>query len=269
MMPIHGDLEGPLHLMVDVGNTEVVLGLFRPEGRDVLHHWRISSTVPRTPDELFVLIRALLREDAVDPGRLVRGVIGSVVPGVTAPLTRALERMIPGGAIVLDGPGRLPITLDVDEPRTVGVDRIVNTLAASVLHGTDTVVVDLGTATTYDCITSEGVFLGGVIAPGILAGEEWLSRRAAKLPRVEFRPPERVIGRRTETCLHSGLFYSAIDAMDGIVRRILVEWERPDALVVATGGFAELVAPYSGTIVRAETHLTLVGLQLAGEYQVG
>jgi type III pantothenate kinase len=117
----------------------------------------------------------------------------------------------------------------------VGADRIVNTLAAAHLFRRDTIVVDLGTATTYDCITADGVFLGGVIAPGLQSGQEWLAGRTAKLPRVELRPPERVIGRRTESCLQSGIFYSAVDAMDGIVRRIREEWERPDALVVGPG----------------------------------
>lgn len=255
-----------MHLVVDVGNTETVLGLFRPGSREIVGHWRISSTVPRTPDEAGLLLRSLLREDGFDPGGLTRGVIGSVVPGVTEALRRALDALVPGGALVLDGDALLPIRLDVEEPRTVGADRIVNTLAASVLYQRDTVVVDLGTATTYDCITADGVFLGGVIAPGILSGQEWLARRTAKLPGVEFRPPDRVIGRRTETCLHSGLFYSAVDAMDGIVRRILAEWARPDVLVVATGGFAPLVAPHSVTVSRVEPHLTLVGLQLAGDF---
>jgi len=255
-----------MHLVADVGNTETVLGLFTPGSLEVVAHWRLNSTVPRTSDEFRLLLDAFLRADGVDPRGLTRGVVGSVVPGVTTALKEALGRITGTDPLVVEHDGRLPITLDVEEPRTVGADRIVNTLAASQLYGRDTIVVDLGTATTYDCITADGVFLGGVIAPGILAGEEWLARRAAKLPRVEFRPPSTVIGRRTETCLHSGIFYSAVDGVDGIVRRIRGEWGRPEALVVATGGLAAVVAPHSSTVERLEPHLTLMGLELAGCY---
>jgi type III pantothenate kinase len=157
----------------------------------------------------------------------------------------------------------------VDAPRTVGPDRIANTLAAAHVYRRDTIVVDLGTATTYDCITGDGVFLGGVIAPGLQAGQEWLGTHTAMLPRVELRPPERVIGRRTETCVRSGIFYSAVDALDGIVERIRQEWDRPDALVVATGGFAQIMAPHSRTVETAEPDLTLMGLELAGRHLDG
>jgi type III pantothenate kinase len=251
-------------LVVDVGNTETAIGLVDPAGPDVLRGWRVSSGVPRTDDELHLLLRNLLLQDAVDLDGVAGAVIGSVVPAATSGFRGALERIFPGRVVVLDSADGLPIRLEVEEPRTVGVDRFVNTLAASRLYGRDTIAVDLGTATTYDCITADGVFLGGVIAPGILSGEEWLARRTAKLPRVDFRPPGQVIGRRTESCLHSGLFYSVIDAVDGIVDRIRGEWG-VDPLVVATGGFAELVAPHSRVVERSEPHLTLFGLAMAGE----
>jgi type III pantothenate kinase len=167
---------------------------------------------------------------------------------------------------VIDPDSELPIRLDVEEPRTVGPDRIVNTLAARELYGRDTIAVDLGTATTFDLITADGTFVGGVIAPGVSAGLEWLARRTAKLPRVEFRPPDLCIGRRTETCIQSGIFYSAVDAVDGIVRRIRAEWGRPDAYVVATGGFASTVAPHCETVQHVEPFLTLYGLGLAGRH---
>jgi type III pantothenate kinase len=152
----------------------------------------------------------------------------------------------------------------VEEPRTVGADRVVNTLAARELYGRDTIAVDLGTATTYDLITADGVFMGGVIAPGVSAGLEWLGRRTAKLPRVELVPPGTTIGRRTETCIQSGVFWSAVDAIDGIVRRIIAEWGRKDPYVVATGGFAAVVAPHCATVQHVEPFLTLYGLAIAG-----
>jgi type III pantothenate kinase len=168
--------------------------------------------------------------------------------------------------VVSVGPAsKLPIELDVDEPLTVGADRIANTLAAREIYRRDTIAVDLGTATTFDCITREGVFIGGVISPGLQAGLDWLSVRTAKLPRVELQPPRRVIGRRTETCIQSGVFYQAVDSVDGIVRRIKEEWDKPDAFVVATGGFSHVVGPHLSTVDEIEPLLTLYGLAMAGE----
>lgn len=254
-----------MHLVVDIGNTETVIGLMAPEG-EVLAHWRLSSELPRTADEYDHLIHALLGRKGVDGTQLRRGVLGSVVPSVTERIRKALEGFISGPVFVV-GPGAdLPIRLDVDEPLTVGADRIVNTLAAKELFHRDTIAVDLGTATTFDCITGDGVFLGGVIAPGVQVGLEWLGRRAAKLPRVEFRRPEKVIGRRTEACMESGVFFSTVDAIDGMVDRIREEWGKPGAYVVATGGYAGLLGPHSRTVERVEPFLTLHGLFLAGRH---
>ena len=258
-----------MHLVFDVGNTETVIGLFRPGELGVERSWRYSTALPRTPDELRLLLEAFVREAGFEGDALERCVVGSVVPAHTEVLLRALARLTRTPALVIDGVSELPIRLAVEEPLTVGPDRIVNTLAAKHLYGRDTVVVDLGTATTYDCITGEGVFLGGVIAPGVLAGQDWLKGRTAKLPRVDLHPPDRVIGRRTESCLQSGLFFSIVDAVDGIVTRIREEWERPGALVVATGGFAPILAPHSRTVERVEPHLTLLGLELAGRHLEG
>jgi type III pantothenate kinase len=258
-----------MHLLVDVGNTETVLGVADPGSGEILAHWRLSTGLSRTPDEFDHLIHALLVRKGFDPGALIRGVLGSVVPSVTERLRIALAGLVSGPVFAVEAGVDLPVKLDVEEPRTVGADRIVNTLAAAHLFGKDTIVVDLGTATTFDCITADGIFVGGVIAPGLQAGQDWLTRQTAKLPGVELRPPERVIGRRTETCLQSGIFYSAVDAVDGIVERIQAEWGRPNAFVVATGGYAEVVAHHSRTVQEAFPHLTLVGLELAGRYMAG
>lgn len=261
-----------MHLVMDVGNTETAVGLVQapgPEGAetvDMVTHWRFSTRTERTPDEIRVLLRALLDDGGLTPSQIQRVVVASVVPSVTEALRMAWRDNGNPELLVVDHEASLPVRLDVDEPRTVGADRIVNTLAASTLYGRDTIIVDLGTATTYDCITADGVFVGGVIAPGIRAGQEWLSGRTAKLPPVELQPPERVIGRRTEACLHSGIFYSAVDAVDGVVGRIREEWDRPDVLVVATGGYASRVAEHSRTVSHVEPLLTLYGLELAGRY---
>jgi type III pantothenate kinase len=251
-----------MQLVVDVGNTETVVGLVR--GRtDVRAHWRLSTLVPRTVDEYRHVLGALLAEGKHDrPGGAV---IGSVVPDATAVLVPTLAALVDGPVHVVRPDSKLPITLDVEEPRTVGPDRIVNTLAARELYKRDTIAVDLGTATTFDLITKDGVFMGGVIAPGLSAGLEWLGRRTAKLPRVELVPPEATIGRRTETCIQSGVFYSAVDGVDGVVRRIIAEWGRKDPYVVATGGFATVIGPHCETVQHIEPFLTLYGLAMAGE----
>lgn len=254
-----------MQLVVDVGNTETVVGLVNA-ARELRTHWRLSSQVPRTADEYRHLLRGLLREGGYEAGTLHRAVLASVVPAASDVLTRALADLVgEGGVIAVSPESPLPIRLDVEEPRTVGADRIVNTLAARTLYGRDTIAVDLGTATTFDCITADGDFVGGVIAPGVSSGLEWLGRRAAKLPRVEFTAPGRVIGRNTEACIQSGIFYSVVDAVDGVVRRIVEEWGRDDVLVVATGGYAQLVGPHAATVERIEPYLTLYGLAIAGE----
>jgi type III pantothenate kinase len=166
----------------------------------------------------------------------------------------------------VDGRSKLPITLDVDEPLTVGADRILNTLAAATLFQRDTIVVDFGTATTFDCITADGRFIGGVIMPGVRTGADALIARTAKLPATELTPPERVIGRRTEDCIRAGVLLGAADAVDGLVRRIKAEWPgRTTPLVVATGGLADLVAPLTKEIASVHPDLTLTGLRLAAQ----
>ncbi len=257
-----------MQLVVDVGNTETVVGLATGP-TELAGQWRVSSGVPRTGDEMTALIRAFLRGGGFEDADIVRGVVGSVVPSVNRVWARTLEALTRGEVVSVGPESCLPIELDVEEPLTVGADRIVNTLAAREMYGRDTIAVDLGTATTFDCITAKGAFQGGVISPGVSAGLDWLAARTAKLPRVELRPPDLVIGRRTETCIQSGVFYQALDAVDGIVRRIKAEWERPDALVVATGGFATAVGPYLATVDEVEPFLTLYGLAMAGEHLAG
>ena len=256
-----------MHLVVDVGNTETAIGLFAPGSLDVTVYMRYASTVPRTPDELQLLIQSLLHQAGHSTDDVVRVVLGSVVPVQTRLLLAALPPSGRREVLTLDGVQGLPIRLDVDEPpQGIGADRIANTIAATHLYQRDTIVVDLGTATTYDCITAEGVFSGGVIAPGLMAGEEWLAGRTAKLPRVSFQPPEQVIGRNTIDCLQSGIFFSSVDAVDVLIERIRGEWNRPEAYVVATGGHADTVAAHSRLVEHVDPHLTLIGLELAGRH---
>ncbi len=254
-----------MHLVIDVGNTDSVVGLMRVGQRKLLAQWRISTALPRTPDEFRMLLRELLDEAGYGPHTIQRATVGSVVPAVTSVLVPALETLAPGTVQVVDASSPLSVTVDVDEPLSVGADRIVNTLAAARLYKRDTVVVDLGTATTFDCITADATFVGGVIAPGVTVGLEWFSQRTAKLPRIDLSLPARVMGRRTEECMRSGVFFMAVDGVDGIVRRIKEEWGRPDAFVVATGGLANVVAPHCAEVETIEPYLTLIGLAIAGE----
>jgi type III pantothenate kinase len=169
--------------------------------------------------------------------------------------------------VSVDARSPLPVTLDVDEPLTVGADRIVNVLAAVELFHADAIVVDFGTATTFDCVTADARFLGGAIMPGLRTSADQLTRRAAKLPATELRAPDRVIGRRTEECIQAGVLFGAADAVDGIVRRSIAEW--PDGKkprVVATGGLAGIVAPLTETIELTDPDLTLRGLRIAARH---
>jgi type III pantothenate kinase len=250
-------------LVFDVGNSETTIGLFTAEM--LRGHWRIITSVPRTADEFGVLIGSLLHRAGYELDRVDGVALGSVVPAVTGPLLEACARYLPASSsVVVDAKAGLPIKLDVDEPMTVGADRIINTLAASRLYGRDCIVVDLGTATTFDCITAEGVFIGGVIAPGVQTSAETLTRKTSKLPATELIVPQRAIGRRTEDCIRSGVIFGAADAIDGTVRRIKAEWpHRESPLVVATGGFAEMFGRICKEFDRVEPHLTLQGLQMA------
>lgn len=249
-------------LVVDAGNTETTIGLCN--GLSVVERWRITTDASRTPDEVTILLRALVTSPRGRPPRLTGAAIGSVVPSATHALSDACARLTGAPPVVVNGASNLPIRLAVDEPLTVGADRIINTLAASRLHKRDCIVVDLGTATTFDCITADGTFLGGVIAPGVQIAGESLFRRTSKLGATELVPPAKVIGTRTEECVRAGVVLGAADSIDGLVRRIKREWPKAGSpLVIATGGLAAQFATLCTTFDRVEPDLTLVGLAMA------
>lgn len=252
---------------IDIGNTETMVGLFA--GRDVRDSWRVATERHRTGDEIALTLRGLLAGPlGGEAWNVDRGIIASVVPPLDRAWTEAFERLgLP--LLRVDADSALPIRLEVDEPASVGADRIVNTLAVSVLYSRNAIVVDLGTATTFDCITADGAFLGGVIAPGPRAGVDRLTERTSKLPSIDLRPPDRVIGRATVPALESGVFWSIVDGIDGIVRRILTEWAPEQPLVLATGGLAPLVAPHCAMVDEVDPYLTLRGLACANELLTG
>ncbi len=249
-------------LALDVGNTEITAGLFR--GEVLSGHWRLTTIADRTPDEWGSALGTFLLGAGHSPNEIRAAIIASVAPGVTQSLVEGVRTLTGAPVRVVDAASPLPIRLDVEEPLSVGADRIVNTLAAVERYAADTIVVDFGTATTFDCITADGRFIGGVIMPGLRTSADHLTQRAAKLPATELQPPERVIGRRTEECIRSGVLFGTAEAVDGIVRRIKREWPTPNTpKVVATGGLAGAIIPLTTTIELVEPDLTLQGLRIA------
>jgi type III pantothenate kinase len=252
-------------LALDIGNTEITVGIFL--GDDLEAHWRLTTNPDRTPDEWGSAIGGFLLQAGHSPNEVRAVCLASVAPTVTQSVVEGIAAITGCTGLLVDARSPLPVKLDVDEPLTVGADRIVNVLAAVELFKSDSIVVDFGTATTFDCVTGDSRFLGGAIMPGLRTSADQLTRRAAKLPATELRAPSRVIGRRTEECIQAGVLFGTADAVDGIVRRITAEWpggKKPR--VVATGGLAPIVAPLTTTIELTDPDLTLRGLRIAARH---
>ena len=242
-------------LAVDCGNTQTVYGLY--DGGRLAEHYRIGTNPAHTADELAVMLRALLEIDALDGIALC-----SSVPQLVGEYESFAERWARVELLVL-GPGvSTGVPVRYDDPREVGPDRIANAVAAREHHGTPCLVVDFGTSTNFDVVSASGEFVGGVLAPGIEISMDALFQRAARLPKVSFVAPERVISQTTVQALQSGLVYGFAGQVDAIVDRIRDELDAPDATVVATGGLAELIAPHSRTISAVDPFLTLEGLRI-------
>jgi type III pantothenate kinase len=249
-------------LTLDIGNTEITVGLF--QGDSLEAHWRLTTNPDRTPDEWAGAIGGFLIQGGHSPNEVRAVCLASVAPTATQSVVEGIATATGRTAVAVHARSPLPVTLDVDEPLTVGADRIVNVLAAVELYHADIIVVDFGTATTFDCITADARFLGGVIMPGLRTAADQLTRRTAKLPATELKAPSRVIGRRTEECIQAGVLYGTADAVDGIVRRIRAEWPGGGPpRVVATGGLATVVAPLTTSIEHTHPDLTLQGLRIA------
>ena len=245
-------------LAIDVGNTQTVFGLF--EGETISEQFRVGTDRSHTGDELAVMLRAF-----VDLGSLDGIALCSSVPPLVREYELFAERWA-GAELLVIGPG-VPtgVAIRYDDPREVGPDRIANAVAARARHGAPSVVVDFGTSTNFDVVNAAGDFAGGVLAPGIEVSMDALFARAARLPKVPFTTPERVISQTTTAALQSGLVYGFAGQVDAIVDRIRTELEAPAAPVVATGGLADLIAPHSRTITAVDPELTLQGLRLVWE----
>lgn len=252
-------------LAIDLGNTEITFGLFA--GDRLVTNWRMTTGTVRTPDEWMSVLTSYLVQMGHSPQEVRAAVCASVAPSVTQALMEGVEKAVGIAPRAVGPESALPIVLDVDEPMTVGADRVVNTLASLELYGRDTIVVDFGTATTFDCITADGRFIGGVIAPGVQTAADDLIRKTAKLPATELIAPAKVIGRRTEDCVRAGVLFGNVEATDGLVRRIKREWPGDaEPFVVATGGLAPRIAELSAEIQEVEPHLTLIGLRVAARH---
>jgi len=249
-------------LVVDVGNTNIVLGVY--DNKTLLYHWRMSSDKQKTSDEYGILIHSLFVFRGLNMRDIKAVVISSVVPPLIVPLTRMCQRYFFVDPLLV-GPGvKTGICIKYENPREVGADRIVNALAAFHKYGGPLIIVDFGTATTFCYVTANADYLGGAIAPGIGISSEALFQRAAKLPRIELAVPRSVICRNTVTSMQSGIIFGFVGQVDEIVRRMKNEM-REDAKVVATGGLANLIAQESSTINVVEPFLTLEGLRMLYE----
>ncbi len=242
-------------LAIDIGNTEVTLGVF--DGVKLARSYRVSSETRRTADEAALLLRQIAPELSE---KSHASVIASVVPPQTAIFAEAVKQVLGKAPLEVTAASAPWLPIDYSDPAAVGADRIANAVAAIERHGTPSVIVDFGTATTFDVISKDGRYLGGVIAPGVLTAAENLIRRAARLGAFEIKPPARVVGRSTEESLQSGLLYGAVGQVDAIVRRIAAE-ARMRPKVIATGGLAKAIAPHSKTIQKVDANLTLHGLR--------
>jgi type III pantothenate kinase len=246
-------------LVIDIGNTNTVLGLYREQ--ELLHSWRLTTDTARTADEYAILVHELFRLSDLHFTDVKDVIISCVVP----PMLRTMEELCRSYfkfKPYIVGPGvKTGMPIHYDNPREVGADRIVNAVAAFERYRRALIIIDFGTATTFDFISSRGEYQGGAIAPGVGISAEALFARASKLPRVEFSRPPQVIAKNTVHSMQSGIFYGYVGLVDGIVGRMQQEAREP-ALVVATGGLAGLIAPASQTIEKIEPSLTLEGLRI-------
>ncbi|WP_017623140.1 type III pantothenate kinase [Nocardiopsis chromatogenes] len=261
-------------LAIDVGNSHTVFGLFR--GEELVDHWRVATDAHRTADEWTVLMSGLI--GASEAGGAIEGIaMCCSVPSVLHEMREMFRRRHPGVPAVVVEPGvRTGIPVRMDNPKEVGGDRIINALAAVKLYGGPAVVVDFGTATTFDAVSARGEYIGGAIAPGIDISVEALSRRGAQLHMVEIATPRSVIAKNTAEALRSGVVYGFAGQVDGVVDRMAAELADPEAgvgaddvTVVATGGLAPLVVSECETVDAHEPWLTLVGLRLVFERNTG
>ncbi len=246
-------------LALDIGNTTITIGVFR--GESLQGKWRLATDTGRTSDEYASLLLALLEQDDIDRAAISAAVICSVVPDMESSFREVCGRYLRLQPLVVEAGVKTGMRILYDSPREVGADRVADAVAAVHLYGSPLVIVDLGTATVFDAITREGDYQGGAIAPGIAIASEALFQRAAKLYRVELVRPRSAIGRNTVSALQSGILFGYVGLIEGLVSRFKEELGE-DARVIATGGYAEMLAQETGVFDHINPDLTLLGLRL-------
>jgi len=246
-------------LAIDIGNTNITFGVFN--GDKIKTTWRVSTAIHRTSDEYAHLMLSLMERQGVTASHIKDVVICSVVPPLLITFEQVCKSFLKKAPLIVEAGVKTGVRIDMDNPREVGPDRIVNAVAAHHLYGGPVIVIDMGTATTMDVVSKDGRYIGGAIAPGIAISTEALFTRTAVLPRIELTIPKKAIGRNTVAAMQSGIVFGYIGLIEGLVLRIQSELDEK-ARVVATGGFAGLAQQATGVIEIVNQDLTLVGLRL-------
>jgi len=246
-------------LAIDIGNTNVTFGVF--DGEKIKTTWRVSTAIHRTSDEYAHLMLSLMERQGVTASQLKDVVICSVVPPLLIVFEQVCKSFLKKAPLIVEAGVKTGVRIDMDNPREVGPDRIVNAVAAHQLYGGPIIVIDMGTATTIDVVSKDGCYIGGAIAPGIAISTEALFTRTAVLPRIELAIPKKAIGRNTVAAMQSGIVFGYIGLIEGLVSRIQSELDEK-AKVVATGGFAGMAPQATSVIEIVNPDLTLIGLRL-------
>lgn len=252
-------------LAIDVGNTNIVLGVF--ERAELIRSWRLQTLRERTSDELGLLVKGLFDNFKIDRSGVTGSIVGSVVPPLTGTVFAMVGQYFNQAPLVVDPARNTGMPILYENPAEVGADRIVNAIAAYEQYGASglpIIVCDFGTATTLDAVSAKGEYLGGAICPGVTISADALFQRAARLPRIEVRKPATVVGTTTVGAMESGLFYGYVGMVEGLVRRMTDELGGA-ATVVATGGLAVVIAPETPLIQHVDIELTLQGLRIVWE----
>jgi len=253
-------------LAVDIGNTNIQFGMYDTEQKKWIGTWRSQTVHDRMSDEYAVLLRSFFDDHFLTFDHVSGMVIASVVPHLTVTFGELAERYMQPKPLIVDSSTPTPVQVNVDHPSEVGPDRIVNAVAAKVLYGCPAVVIDIGTATTFDVVDKNGDYVGGAIAPGIRVAHDALVGRAARLSQIDLIPPPAAIGRNTIHAMQSGLVLGYIGLIEGLTRRIVDELGDPNTRVIATGGLARILVGHTDVFEEYVPNLTLEGLRLIWEF---